>query len=148
MTHMPFRIFVAPWAQYASQLQMIRKEVFMQEQQVPADLEWDGLDDVPGTYHLLAVDDRGEPIGTARVLATGQIGRMAVRAPWRRKGVGAALLQAVLALAKQLGFTQVHLHAQTHAMGFYAHAGFQPYGEEFLDAGIPHVAMERRLPGD
>jgi predicted GNAT family N-acyltransferase len=143
----PFQIFVAPWQQYAPHLQMIRTEVFMQEQQVPAELEWDGLDAAAGTYHLLAVDAQGEPVGTARLLATGQIGRMAVRAPWRHQGVGRELLQAALSLARQLGFRQVHLHAQTHAAGFYARAGFRPYGEEFLDAGIPHIAMARDLPG-
>lgn len=119
-------------------LQCVRREVFIVEQQVPEALEWD--DDDTSAIHLLAVaQGTGEPVGTARILSSGQIGRMAVLRPWRGKGIGTALLkEAVLHSAKA-----PFLHAQVHALPFYQRFGFEPRGETFDEAGIPHQLMTK-----
>ncbi|MBI2295265.1 MAG: GNAT family N-acetyltransferase [Betaproteobacteria bacterium] len=83
------------------------------------------------------------PVGTGRLLRDGRIGRMAVLKEWRGKGAGSALMDHLIGLARKMGFDEVRLHAQTHAAGFYAKHGFTAEGEEFMEAGIPHVAMSR-----
>lgn len=121
----------------------VRERVFVQEQSVPVALEWDGED--PQAVHAVAITPDGEVIGTGRLLADGHIGRMAVLSDWRRRGVGTALLQGLIAEAGRRGLARVFLHAQTTAVDFYARQGFVRQGEEFLDAGIPHYYMERVL---
>ena len=86
------------------------------------------------------------PVGTARMLDDGKIGRMAVLTEWRGRGVGSALVDALLEVAGDRGRSRVHLAAQTHAIEFYAKQGFQVVGEVFLEAGIPHCAMYCDLP--
>jgi predicted GNAT family N-acyltransferase len=130
-----FGIRRAHWEQDRERLRRVRETVFVQEQQVPAELEWDEWD--PSARHLLAVDAEGGPIGTARLLPNGHIGRMAVLAAWRGQGVGSALLAELLRLADGPTF----LNAQTSALGFYRRHGFRAEGEEFMDAGIPHQRM-------
>ena len=120
-------------------LQAIRREVFVIEQQVPEDEEWDEMD--AGCLHLLASAGDGTPIGTGRILPDGRIGRMAVLNLWRGCGVGGALLRELLVLAREYGHAEARLHAQTHALGFYRKHGFTPRGEEFMEAGIPHYEM-------
>jgi predicted GNAT family N-acyltransferase len=127
----------------AARLQEVRFEVFVREQGVPLELEWDEFD--PVSRHVLAISRDGHAVGTGRLLPDGHIGRMAVRAAWRRHGVGSAILSELLAMAREDGHDCVVLHAQTHATGFYARYGFEPEGEEFLEAGIPHRAMRRHL---
>ena len=134
-----FTVRRADWAADGPGLRAVREAVFLREQGVPADLEWDGLD--PECAHALALDARGEAIGTARLTPDGHIGRMAVLAPWRGHGVGTALLEAMLAEARRRGFARVALNAQLTAGGFYRRSGFAPEGDEFLDAGIPHIRM-------
>jgi len=137
--------FVAP-ANYHSDLaalRAVRETVFVQEQQVPLELEWDALD--PDSAHVLARDDNGRPIGTGRLTPEHKIGRMAVLAPWRGKGVGAALLLALIDEARRRGWEDVSLHAQVDAVGFYRHYGFEPYGERFVEAGIDHQSMRKTL---
>jgi predicted GNAT family N-acyltransferase len=133
----------ADWNRDREDLRQLRETVFVQEQQVPPELEWDGLDEA--CVHVLAVDRSGVAIGTGRLLPDGHIGRMAVLAAWRRRGVGAALLTELMRVALEHGFVQVMLNAQVQAMGFYRRYGFAPEGEEFLDAGIPHRRMRRTL---
>ena len=106
-------------------------------------LEWDGED--ARAFHLLAVSDGGDPIATARLLATGQIGRMAVLPAWRGRGVGRAMLIRLLEHIERNHLPSPFLHAQTSALGFYAKLGFVAEGERFMDAGIPHVHM-RYMP--
>jgi predicted GNAT family N-acyltransferase len=134
---------LADWASDERSLRDIRQRVFMVEQGVTADLEWDGIDQE--CRHALAEDGEGQPIGCARLLPDGHIGRVAVLADWRRRGVGDALLERMIALARELGHTRVMLNAQTHALAFYARRGFVAYGPEYDDAGIPHRAMQRLL---
>ena len=133
----------ADWQVDGKQLSNIRRLVFILEQQVPKDEEWDGKDD--DSWHWLATDTKDVPIGTARLLPDGQIGRMAVLSNFRKFGVGAALLELAVEKARHLGFASVFLNAQSHALGFYERAGFVAEGEEFLEAGIPHFRMTQAL---
>ncbi|RQP05086.1 MAG: GNAT family N-acetyltransferase [Paracoccus sp. BP8] len=125
----------------------IRREVFIVEQNVPEAEEWDGRDGA--AIHLLARDDSGRALGTARILvegATGKIGRVAVLKSARGTGTGAALIRAALDELRALpGVTRAKLGAQTHAIGFYEKLGFAAYGPEYDDAGIPHRDMALEL---
>ena len=124
----------------------VRRTVFQDEQRVPPELEFDGDDD--WAVHVIAEAD-GVVVGTGRVLLNpeyAKIGRMAVLQPWRRHGTGRALLDALLREASGRGATRAVLHAQVHAIDFYARAGFTVFGDEFDEAGIPHRQMERALP--
>ena len=127
-------------------LRAIRFEVFVEEQQVPEALEWDGLDSQ--CRHVLACTSEGTPIATGRLLPDGHIGRMAVLRAWRKRGVGRAVLLELLRIARARGDTAAVLHAQTHAVEFYRGAGFEVTSEEFMEAGIPHVQMQMRLRAD
>ena len=135
-----FRILISDWRSDRQRLSQIRRGVFIEEQGVPEELEWD--DDDAGAIHLLAVDADDTPIGCARLLPDGHIGRMAVLQSWRGKGVGRALLQKGLEVARAQGHAIVRLSAQTHAAGFYRRHGFIAQGDGYLEAGIPHLAME------
>lgn len=139
----PFTVRRASWENDQVALRGIRDTVFVREQNVPLDLEWDGRD--AGGMHVIAEDAAGAPIGTGRLLPDGHIGRMAVLQPWRGKGVGSALLAELVLSAIECGLAEVALNAQTHALGFYGRLGFEAEGEEFLDAGIPHRRMRRAL---
>ena len=140
-----FRVLRVEWAREQARLSSVRRRVFIEEQGVPEALEWDAADADAGTMHLLAMDRDGRAIGCARVLADGHIGRMAVLQGWRGRGVGRALLAAALNAAKARGHSVVKLSAQTHAAGFYARAKFSVVSEVYQEAGIAHVAMEKRL---
>lgn len=120
----------------------IRHQVFVVEQAVPEQEEWDGQD--PECLHLLAWQDQ-RALGTARLLPDGHIGRVAVLAEARGLGVGAALMRATIEAARQSGHTQVELAAQIQALAFYQRLGFRARGEEFLDAGILHRNMILQL---
>ncbi|MBT2525800.1 GNAT family N-acetyltransferase [Streptomyces sp. ISL-99] len=134
----------------------VRKQVFVVEQEVPADIEHDGYD--AGAVHVLAVTGAGLPLGTGRLLCgaaaagktggdatVGALGRLAVSREARGLGVGAALVRAIEDAARERGLRAVDLHAQTHALGFYERLGYVVYGPEFADAGISHRAMRRAL---
>ncbi|WP_018935610.1 GNAT family N-acetyltransferase [Thioalkalivibrio sp. ALJ24] len=133
----------ASWPADQEALSRVRREVFVGEQQVPEDLEFDGLD--AGALHWLAEDPDGEPIGTLRLLPSGQIGRMAVRQPWRGHGIGSHLLECALTAAGQHGWEHVWLNAQASRLGFYARHDFFIISDTFVDAGIPHRRMLRRV---
>jgi predicted GNAT family N-acyltransferase len=138
-----FSVSIVDWTNNCDQLSAIRDEVFIDEQDVPLDLERDPMD-VHYT-HALAQDSNGNPIGTGRLLADGKIGRMAVLRSWRGKGVGRALLHALIDAAREAGLQEVTLDSQTHARGFYCRDGFTTSGDEFMDAGIPHIKMKKDL---
>ncbi|MGQ7260501.1 GNAT family N-acetyltransferase [Vreelandella sp. V005] len=121
----------------------IRRKVFIDEQNVPQDEEWDGLD--TECLHFLAMLD-GQPVGTARLLPDAHIGRVAVLANARGTGIGVVLMQTAIEAARQAGHPQVVLSAQVHALAFYERLGFIAHGDEFMDAGIPH--REMALPLD
>lgn len=136
------RIDIVQWQDAAPFLQRIRDAVFVAEQGVPADVERDGLD--PVAAHFLA-SDGDTPVGCARLLPSGQIGRLAVLPQYRRRGIGARLLQAAIDQARALGHRGTFLHAQVQAVALYVRAGFRSNGAVFMEAGIPHVAMELDL---
>lgn len=138
-----FTISETDWASDAMRLGTVRRAVFIDEQGVPEALEWDEYDAV--STHWLALAGDGSPIGCARLLPDGHLGRMAVLPDWRGCGVGRALLDAVLHAARMRGARLLRLSAQTHAAGFYARAGFVADGPAYDEAGIPHVAMQKRL---
>jgi predicted GNAT family N-acyltransferase len=131
------------WREAAAQLRAIRFEVFVTEQHVPEELEWDGRDEQ--CVHVLARTQAGQAVGTARLLPDAHIGRMAVLAQWRGHGVGGLLLGELLKAALARGHTHVELSAQTHAIGFYQRFGFAVVSDEYSDAGIPHRTMRLAL---
>ncbi|MEO7031616.1 MAG: GNAT family N-acetyltransferase [Herbaspirillum sp.] len=137
------QIKLGDWRSLQQQAQTIRTEVFVLEQQVPQELEWDEMD--ARSLHALAYSTDKHPIGTGRLLPDGHIGRMAVLQLERGHGAGAAILHALMRAARERGDTAVMLHAQIHAAGFYQKFGFERVGEEFLEAGIRHVAMRCNL---
>ena len=126
------------WLEASETLSAIRFEVFVDEQSVPVDEELDGMDEV-STHFLATV--RGKPVGVARLMPSGQIGRMAVLIPYRKNGIGALLLKAAVKTALENSDSKPFLHAQTHAISFYTANGFEAFGDVFLDAGIEHRAM-------
>lgn len=134
-----FEIRVLDWSAAKLCARAVREEVFIIEQKVPRALEWDGAD--AGSRHAIALDRSGQCIGTARLLPDGHLGRMAVRAPWRRQGVGTALALALIERAGVEGLRSIVLNAQTHAAPFYRRLGFRERGEVFEEAGIAHVLM-------
>ena len=138
-----FAVRLVDWSGAGDALRAVRRAVFIVEQSIPEEMEWDGDDAV--CRHALAEDASAHPVGCGRLLADGHIGRLAVLPAWRGRGVGSALLQRLSDLARSLGHTQVILNAQTQAMPFYARHGFAAVGEEFIEAGIPHQAMARNL---
>ena len=142
---MALHVVKVEWSTHMEKLRAIRQRVFIEEQSVPQDIEWDGLDEE--ATHFLALNEMGLALGTARLLtSTGQIGRMAVVKEQRGRDIGRQLLKAAIDHAVEVGLERVFLHAQTHAEGFYRKSGFLPIGEEFMEAGIPHVEMALVLP--
>lgn len=141
MKNYKFTVKQANWFQEATALQTIREAVFVQEQGIPLQLEWDGYDTT--AIHVLAFNSEGQPIGTGRLLPDGHIGRIAVLKNWRHKGVGTALLKELLQLAKANGLKKVFLDAQLPAIPFYQRLGFITINEIFEEAGILHQPMQR-----
>jgi predicted GNAT family N-acyltransferase len=138
---------VGSWKELGAAAQAIRKQVFIEEQQIAADLEWDGVD--PDCVHALAVNRFGVPLATGRLLehvpGVAKIGRMAVRSSMRGSRIGRAVLDALVLAARQRGDREALLHAQCSAAPFYARAGFTERGPVFEEANIPHVEMVRTL---
>lgn len=128
----------------------IRRRVFVDEQGVPPEEEVDEYDRSDASaVHALLLCDGPRYIGAARFYAcnatTVRIGRMAIDARARGTGAGRHLLAALGDEARRLGFERAHLHAQAHARGFYARAGYVDDGESLWDAGILHQPMTKRL---
>lgn len=138
-----FEVRRAQWTSDGARLAQVRRTVFVIEQQVPESEEWDGLDG--SSRHVVALAGDGSAIGTGRLLPDGRIGRMAVLKPWRGRGVGSALLMELMAIARECGYSETRLHAQTHALGFYRKHGYTPVGSVFMEAGIPHYEMRLAL---
>ena len=136
---MGVEIRIVDWVRYSEALSSLRHTVFVEEQGVPVELELDGED--TSAWHAAAFSDDGRLIGTGRMLRSGKIGRMAVSQSMRRQGIGRALLDALVAEAKRLKLEEVSLGAQLPAVPFYERAGFEAYGDVFLDAGIDHKMM-------
>lgn len=144
-------VALGPWEQLGEAARAVRTAVFIVEQEIAEDEEWDEWD--AQSLHAVAHDAAGSPVGTGRLLPpafdaearTGHIGRMAVLAQARRAGVGGAILRALMQAAPGFGFSDIVLHAQTYVAEFYARHGFVAEGAQFLEVGIPHVKMRARL---
>ena len=136
---MNWRIVIGDWESVRDDAQRLRTEVFVIEQGVPIELEWDESDEV--SIHAVVYGEDNQPIATGRLLPDGHIGRMAVQKALRGTGIGRFLLTSLLHEAQRLGHTILVLHAQTYAVGFYLRNGFKPEGSEFMEAGIPHMLM-------
>ena len=134
---------VTNWNEDKSALGSIRKKVFIEEQKVPEELEWDEYDEQ--CMHVLVTDDQNKPIATGRIKPDGHIGRMAVLKEYRNTGIGSAILKELIKSAQDKHLTKVYLHAQTTAISFYEKQGFKTCSEEFMDANIPHKTMEKQL---
>jgi YbgC/YbaW family acyl-CoA thioester hydrolase len=142
-----FEVKTGTWAELGADAQRIRTEVFVEEQRIPADLEWDAADAT--AVHAVAYNRLGQAVGTGRLVqqspGIARIGRMAVHRAIRGAGVGEALLEALLRSAARRGDREAMLHAQRSAEAFYAELGFSPHGEPFDEAGIAHIEMTRLL---
>ncbi|MBN2375693.1 MAG: GNAT family N-acetyltransferase [Sedimentisphaerales bacterium] len=133
---------ITTWQQAEDDAILVRRKVFIEEQQVPEEIEIDGTDEK--FEHIVAYNSQQEAVGTARLNDKGVIGRMAVLEAYRQKGVGKLMLQKLIEFGKAKGIKQFQLGAQIHAVEFYRKSGFEPDGEEFLEAGIRHIPMKYR----
>ena len=136
------KICITNWDSNNDSLVRIRRQVFIEEQNVPEDMEWDEHDS-SSTHFLATLDNK--VIATARLKTDGQIGRMAVLAEYRNKGIGSKLLKFVLLTAKQQKQKNVYLHAQVSAIPFYKKHGFTACGDIFYEANIPHREMSKKI---
>ena len=137
------RIELLPWEAARAHAAPIRFAVFVEEQGVPREIELDDMDE--RCEHAVAFEG-STAVATGRLLPDGHIGRMAVLKAYRARGVGGAILQALIGEARRRGMREVVLSAQTHALGFYRKHGFAPQGAIYTEAGIPHQEMRLRLP--
>lgn len=142
------RIELGTWQALGAAASKVRTEVFLEEQRIPVEMEWDEADDT--AVHALARNRLGLPVATGRLLqhapGVSRIGRMAVNRVLRGSNLGRDVLRALMQAAAQRGDREVLLHAQRNAEGFYARLGFLPRGEPFEEAGIVHIEMHHTLP--
>jgi len=140
---MHYNIKKTTWKEDKQSLSEVRNKVFIDEQNVPEELEWDEFD--KDSIHILATDNNNKPIACGRIKTDGQIGRMAVLKQHRNSGIGTGILKALLKYAEDVGTSNVYLHAQTTAIPFYEKQGFKTCSEIFMDANIPHKTMKKQL---
>ena len=146
MNEPPCLVVDADWARDEAAIRSVRRHVFVEEQGIPENLEWDGRD--AGCRHVLALAGPTEVVATGRLLADGRIGRMAVLREWRGRGVGSAILDRLQRCALDSGLQRVCVHARLEVAGFYSRAGFQAVGQPFTAADIPHIEMLKALVVD
>lgn len=139
----PFTVSLVNWHDGEPLLKAIRTAVFIEEQGVPAEMEWDEHDAT--CRHALALSHNGDAIGCGRMFSNGHIGRIAVLREWRGKMVGTAIMEALLGYAETHDYPQIDVDAQVQAQPFYQRFDFVERGEVFMDAGIPHIKMLLRL---
>ncbi|MEN6585425.1 MAG: GNAT family N-acetyltransferase [Sulfuricella sp.] len=145
MQNLSFRFFLLPSPLWQPAIGL-RYEVFVVEQKVPEELEIDALDDT--AHHLLVQDGDQNCVGVMRIVIkgnVGKIGRVAVAREYRRQGVGAEMMEKALAYCRSLKLASVSLDSQSYITAFYERLGFIREGDEFMDAGIPHVHMSLAL---
>ena len=141
------QVHVGSWHDFHKLASPLRTEVFVHEQKVPPEMEWDHDDET--ALHAVALNRMGMPLATGRLLqhapGVARIGRMAVKKQMRGSALGHRVLQALMNAAKDRGDTHVVLHAQCSAEDFYKRAGFEPHGAVFEEAGMAHIEMRRAL---
>ena len=140
---MTFRVELKGWEAARAVAGPIRYAVFLEEQDPPPGVEVDEVD--PQCVHALACDETGKAVGTGRLLPDGRIGRLAVLKDWRRRGVGAALLEALIEEARRRGYGAVSVAAPLQAAEFYRGHGFVAEGKVFREAGILQQNMRKAL---
>ncbi|MFD1438790.1 GNAT family N-acetyltransferase [Acinetobacter terrae] len=140
----PFTIRTGRWDELQNDAKLIREQVFIHEQQIPVEDEWDAEDAV--SVHFV-VYDQDQPIATARLLQNNSVGRVAVLKSYRGVGIGKLLMQQIIQQAKHEQREFLKLSSQVHAIQFYASLGFNVEGEEYLDCAIPHIDMRLVLTG-
>jgi predicted GNAT family N-acyltransferase len=131
------------WEQAQPTAGPLRFAIFVGEQNVPSGIELDDLD--ANCVHAVAFDVDGKAIGTGRLLPDGHIGRMAVVKEWRRRGIGAEILEALIAEARKRGHAEVLVSAQLQAAEFYREQGFVAEGKVYEEAGLLHQKMRKKL---
>ena len=142
--HIQMKLIIGTWDELREPAMLVRRDVFIQEQGVPEEMEWDYLDRI--ATHVVVIDgDRA--VATGRLIQEQhfKIGRMAVLATHRLQGLGSRMLKALIEAAKQRGANQIQLHAQVSAIPFYAKHDFEPTGPIFDEVGIDHVLMTLEL---
>lgn len=138
-----FSVSLVSWHDGEPLLRSVRDAVFIREQGISPELEWDGLDE--RCRHALVLSHQGEAIGCGRMMEDGHIGRIAVLPKWRKQKVGTAIVEALLDYARAHDYPQVDVDAQTYAVPFYRSFEFNEEGEVFMDAGLPHIKMRLTL---
>ena len=139
-----FTIRTGSWDELKNDAKLIREQVFIQEQQIAVEDEWDAEDTV--SVHFV-VYDQDQPIATARLLKNNSVGRVAVLKSHRGTGIGKLLMQQITQQAKHQQREFLKLSSQVHAIQFYAGLGFKVEGEQYLDCGIPHIEMRLLFAG-
>jgi predicted GNAT family N-acyltransferase len=142
-SHAGVTLETARWQHDRRRIESVRRAVFIEEQGIPEHEEWDDSD--PVCWHVLALGPNRDVVGTGRLDPAGKIGRVAVLPQYRGTGVGAAIVSHLVGLAGEQGLAQVHLNAQSSALGFYERLGFRADGPEFDEVGIPHRRMRQRI---
>lgn len=140
---MKYRVELLDWATAQPVAGPIRFKIFVEEQRVEPGIELDDKD--AQCVHAVAYAPDGKAVGTGRLLPDGHIGRMAVVKEWRRQGVGAEILEALINEARKCGHAEVKLSAQLQALEFYRAHGFEAEGKVFQEAGILHQTMRKPL---
>lgn len=138
-----FSVSLVCWHDGEPLLKSVREAVFINEQGIAPELEWDGLDE--SCRHALVLSSQGEAIGCGRMLPDGHIGRISVLRKWRGQKVGTTIVEAFLDYARTHGYDEVDVDAQIHAVPFYHRMGFVEEGAVFEDAGLPHIKMRLKL---
>lgn len=126
-----------------AEIRGVRTAVFTEEQGIDPGLDFDGSD--ADCIHVIARNATGSAVGTGRMMSDGHIGRLAVLQAYRGEGIGRALVDALVKAAHRRGIEEVFLHAQIQAVDFYKALGFTPSGAHFMEAGIEHVPMVRKV---
>jgi predicted GNAT family N-acyltransferase len=137
------KVLTTDWKSSRAQLQFVRKQVFVIEQGIDERDEWDEQDE--DCVHFVTFGTTAVPTGVGRLTMEGKIGRMAVLPSYRGQGYATMILNRAIKVAREMGLRQVHLNAQTDAIGFYQKQGFITDGKMFLEAGIMHVYMTREV---
>lgn len=133
-----YEVIAGGWEQLEKDAKYIREQVFIQEQGIASEDEWDDFD---ATAVHFMVYDKEQPIATARLLPQHSVGRFAVLIPYRKQGIGKILMQHIIDYARNQKLPYLKLSAQTYVTAFYEALGFNVQGEVYQDCGIPHINM-------
>lgn len=134
-----FRVQSGHWDKLEQDAKFIRKQVFIIEQNIPEEEEWDDQDMISDHF---VVYDQDQPIATARLLQNNSVGRVAVLKAYRGQGIGRMIMLEIIRQAHQQDRTFLQLSSQVHAISFYEKLGFSIQGDAYDECGIPHIKMQ------